>query len=254
MSEYKYACPVCGQHMMCDSSQAGSVMECPTCFQKITAPQAPAGDGQKFVLTGTKVEERRIPSMVAGSGNATPPARKFPVAVVVITVLVCIAAAAAFVFRGKIFKPGNSGADWTLSLDAVKIPDAAAAGRVHGQDFFCDRATFQNGALTLRGTNNLSAVIGFNAASADALAGRSINVATNTSSSHVTLHWKDGGKNGKENFDGGYAMRLEFGDAENNGIPGKIYLCTPDGLKSFIMGTFNVESRKPKPKVPAKAN
>ena len=28
--------------MKCDSSQGGSVMECPTCFQKITVPQAPA--------------------------------------------------------------------------------------------------------------------------------------------------------------------------------------------------------------------
>jgi DNA-directed RNA polymerase subunit RPC12/RpoP len=44
MSEFKYACPVCGQHMKCDSSQSGTVMECPTCFQKITAPQAPATD------------------------------------------------------------------------------------------------------------------------------------------------------------------------------------------------------------------
>ena len=42
MSEFKYACPVCGQHIKCDSSQAGSQMECPTCFQKITVPQAPS--------------------------------------------------------------------------------------------------------------------------------------------------------------------------------------------------------------------
>ena len=55
MSEFKYACPVCGQHVICDSSQAGSVLECPTCFQKITVPQAPASDEQKFIITGTKV-------------------------------------------------------------------------------------------------------------------------------------------------------------------------------------------------------
>jgi len=51
MSEFKYACPVCGQHIRCDSSQAGSVMECPTCFQKITVPQAPASEEQKLILT-----------------------------------------------------------------------------------------------------------------------------------------------------------------------------------------------------------
>src|ERR1035437_7559588 len=67
MSEFKYACPVCGQHMMCDSSQGGSVMECPTCFQKITAPQAPVSGDAKFILTGTKVSERPIPKIATES-------------------------------------------------------------------------------------------------------------------------------------------------------------------------------------------
>src|ERR1017187_63058 len=62
MSEFKFTCPVCGQHMMCDSSQAKTVMECPTCFQKITAPQASAPDA-KFILTGTKVSQRPLASL-----------------------------------------------------------------------------------------------------------------------------------------------------------------------------------------------
>ena len=61
MSEFKYACPVCGQHIKCDSSQSGTQMECPTCFQKIIVPQAPT-DEQKLILTGTKVGgERPLP-------------------------------------------------------------------------------------------------------------------------------------------------------------------------------------------------
>jgi len=28
MSEFKFTCPVCGQHMMCDSSQQKTVIEC----------------------------------------------------------------------------------------------------------------------------------------------------------------------------------------------------------------------------------
>src|SRR5437016_3225117 len=58
MSEFKYACPVCGQHIQCDSSQAGTQMECPTCFQKIIAPQAPARSDIKLMLTGIKTVER----------------------------------------------------------------------------------------------------------------------------------------------------------------------------------------------------
>ena len=69
MSEFKYACPVCGQHMMCDSSQAGTVMECPTCFQKITAPQVLASEDQKLILAGTKVGERSAPKVIGGGLN-----------------------------------------------------------------------------------------------------------------------------------------------------------------------------------------
>jgi DNA-directed RNA polymerase subunit RPC12/RpoP len=105
MSEFKYACPVCGQHMKCDSSQSGTVMECPTCFQKITAPQAPETDDPKFIITGTKVGERPIPAAVADSGAAPAPAPKksSPVALVIaLAILICVAGAAAlFMFRGK---------------------------------------------------------------------------------------------------------------------------------------------------------
>ena len=55
-----------------------------------------------------------------------------------------------------------------------------------------------------------------------------------------------GGQTGRESFDGGYAMRLEFSALANNRLPGKIYLCTPDEMKSYVAGTFNVEVRKPK--------
>jgi DNA-directed RNA polymerase subunit RPC12/RpoP len=104
MSEFKYACPVCGQHMKCDSSQSGTVMECPTCFQKITAPQAPATDAPKFIITGTKVGERPIPTAPVASGTAIPPEKDFPATTFVLIVLLCAVMGAAFLFRGKIFK------------------------------------------------------------------------------------------------------------------------------------------------------
>jgi DNA-directed RNA polymerase subunit RPC12/RpoP len=106
MSEFKYACPVCGQHIKCDSSQAGSTMECPTCFQKIVVPQAPASDDQKFILHGTKVgAERPLPAAVANAGTAPLPAPKksFPAAAAItLIILICAAGTAAgFWFHGK---------------------------------------------------------------------------------------------------------------------------------------------------------
>jgi DNA-directed RNA polymerase subunit RPC12/RpoP len=283
MSEFKYACPVCGQHMKCDSSQSGTVMECPTCFQKITAPQAPATDDSKFIITGTKVGERPLPTAVveAGAAPAPMPAKSSPLPTIIFFVLLCAAAAALFAFQGRIFKPtGGQGtpgpspsqmpvkpppppkpavvappandALWKLNLDAATIPDSPAAGRIHGEDFIIERASFQNGTLTLRegtrGSVDFGITINFSGARIEALVAQTVNVTTNTEeAARVTLRWNNDANSGRVSFNSGYAMRLEFGILENNHLPGKIYLCTPDAEKSYLLGTFDTEVRKPKP-------
>src|SRR5208337_2840965 len=100
MSEFKYACPVCGQHIKCDSTQAGTTMECPTCFQKIIVPQAPASNDQKFILHGTKVgAERPLPAAVVNAPAATAPApeKGLPWPAIVFGVLVFAAVLGVFV-------------------------------------------------------------------------------------------------------------------------------------------------------------
>jgi len=284
MSEFKYACPVCGQHIKCDSSQAGSVMECPTCFQKITVPQAPSSEDQKFIITGTKVGERPVPN-VPQDRAAMAPDKKLPMAALVaLLVLVCAAGAAVFVFRGRIFKssaavaptnqvasaaappqvhakpappplvaPPANDTNWTLNLSAAVIPDSTAAGRIHGQDFIIERAILLNGTLILRagrgGPLESGVMINFGGAQAEALSGETINISTNASrAAGVTLHWKDGDQFMSGTFIKGYALRLNFGQPAGNRLPGKIYLCTPDETKSYIAGTFNADIRRPWPK------
>jgi hypothetical protein len=279
MSEFKFACPVCGQHMMCDSSQGGSVMECPTCFQKITAPQAPA-DNAKFILTGTKVTEKKITTRVLdGAASPTATQRNFPVAVLIGVVVVVLAAGSvAFAFRAKIFGPATatpvkvaaatnstpppkpapvaphaSDTNWMLTLEGVEIPNSPVVGRIHGQDFIAERANFQNGTLTVRagtrGAVDFGMQINFSGAQPEALAGQTINVSTNADkAAQVTLHWKDDGGAQKENFNVGYALRLEFGALANNRLPGRIYLCTPDPEKSYLLGKFNAAIARPRPK------
>jgi hypothetical protein len=126
-------------------------------------------------------------------------------------------------------------------------------GRVHGQSSTLDRVIFQGGVLTFRpsvhGSPDVNIAINFGGVLPEALAGQTINVMTNADqAARVTLHWKDNGQNARDNFDKGYALRLELGALANNRIPGKIYFCAPDNLKSYVMGTFNAEVRKPRPK------
>ena len=111
MSEFKYACPVCGQHIRSDSSQTGTVVECPTCFQKITVPQAPATGDAKFIIRGSKAEDRPAPRAPAGPGAATAPAKRSPLAAIALGIVLCAAGAAIFVFRGSIFRSAPTGTD-----------------------------------------------------------------------------------------------------------------------------------------------
>ncbi|MDR3456798.1 MAG: hypothetical protein P4N60_05090 [Verrucomicrobiae bacterium] len=289
MSEFKYACPVCGQHMMCDESHAGTVMDCPTCFQKIIAPQAPAPDS-KFILTGTKLSEKKPPTNGLGYQPAPEAKKSFPVALVIALVLACAAVGAGIAFRGKLLKfagsdgntnapvttaggsnapkppkpekpavvaPPANDANWSLDLGTNPIPDSVVAGRIHGQDFIEERANINtNGLLTIRygtrGAADFAVTINFAGAQAESLSGQTINVMPDADrAARVQLRWKDAeGKNRRVDFTNGYAMRLEFGALTNNRLPGKIYLCTPDTEKSYLLGAFTADARKPKPKAP----
>ena len=41
MSEFKFFCPQCGQHVQCDTGHAGMQINCPACHQAIVVPQPP---------------------------------------------------------------------------------------------------------------------------------------------------------------------------------------------------------------------
>lgn len=286
MSEFKYACPHCGQHIQCEAAQAGTTMECPTCFQKIIAPQAPASFDTRLILTGLKIPKRPRPIGAPGleTATATAPVKKFPVAALAAVVLVVAVAAAAVVFRDKIFKPAvapvapqkseapttappvtpppvaapvGSDRNWKLNLDGVVLPETPVAGRLSGREFTCQRATLLGGSLSLRQGNKwppeLGVVIGLHAIRSADLAGKTIGVRTNLAAApRVSLRWKDDQQQpATGNFNGGYALRIEFGPLTDGRLPGKIYLCVPDEQKSYVAGSFSAEIVKPKPAKPA---
>jgi hypothetical protein len=288
MSEFTYACPVCGQHIRCDSAQAGTVMDCPTCFQKITVPQAPADEGQKFILTGSKVSDKPVFVRAIDPQASIAPDKKFSGAVAVAFILVFMASAAGAIYWATMIHPRQTAAhssqgtnapvavtkpkpaekpapvappasdtNWTLVLDTSAIPDTPVAGRIHAQNFIIERAVFQNGNLTVRagtrGPVEFGAIINFSGAQPEDMAGKTINIGTNADkAAQITLRYKpdDGGKVQKETYEAGYALRLEFGELAKNHLPGQIYLCLPDDEKSYLMGSFNADARKPKPKAP----
>jgi len=141
---------------------------------------------------------------------------------------------------------------WTLNIDALATPAVAAAGRVHGKDFTAEHTVLDGATLTLRTQNNppdAGVSIYLHANSSEELAGQTINIKPDfINSPQVFLRFKNvAGQVVTETKKAGYAMRIEFGQIAGNHIPGKIYLCTPDEAKSYVVGTFNAEILKPKP-------
>ena len=280
MREFKFACPVCGQHITADSSTSGGQITCPTCFQRIVVPQAPTTADSKLIVTATQVgKPRPLPTELA---SPTTPvshstSRASLVATAALLLLLCATGAGLWKFRDKLFKGGgteNKDAShdvpeaqapmtvypvptnfhWTMDLASVVLPETPAAGSLHGKGFYCERATLQGGNLILRqgrsGPPDLGVSVSFFAHQGEELSGKSVEIPPDRLPPlpQVTLRWKDEDrKAATQKIGGGYALKVAFGEAANGRMPGKIYLCLPDDAKSFVAGTFDAEIRKPSP-------
>jgi DNA-directed RNA polymerase subunit RPC12/RpoP len=277
MSEFSFVCPACGQNIKCESWRSNSMMECPSCFQRVIVPQAPATDDVELIIKGSKAAKRVVTKPETNLGTPpvpTPPAKDSLVPGIAFVVLLCAALAMAFIFKGKIFKStGNqtsgqtnqvvttprkqqtsapppttttNNANWTLKLDAVTIPSSAVTGYVHGKAFIPEQVTLAGGAFTLRTADNPPTVgvsIYLHANRSEDLARQSVNIEPDSAGvPWIDLRWKDeGGQYLAQTITKGYALRIEFGQLTGNRLPGKIYLCTPDGTKSWLKGAFDAQ-------------
>jgi DNA-directed RNA polymerase subunit RPC12/RpoP len=270
MSEFKFACPVCGQHITAESKDTGSEISCPTCYRKIIVPQAPATNDPKFVVSASEANKPRPPSTTALEGFQPVPVKTpIPTALVVLLVLACGAGATLFALRDKILqrKPNvegtsshsNSGSAsqpeytginrWTLDLAHAEFPDAPVGGSLHHRAFELERTTLTGSNLTFRVGRNGPIELGVNVIffnrQPEDLSGKTAEVKpTDAIAPRVVLHWKEADRV-DETFRSGYAMKVEFGAVNNGAITGKIFLCLPDEAQSWIAGTFRAEIRKP---------
>lgn len=265
MSEFKFTCPVCSQHIAADSSAAGAQIECPTCFQKIIIPQAPRADS-KYILSATQViKPPRVspPPTPVSEGAASRKSRKgLPLAVVALVIFLCALLAAIYLLRKDAGQPdapqstarlpGSSertslSKRWSLNLAGAPYPDNIPAGRIHNRDFNCERAIVHNGVLVLRqgsGTQpDLAVSVFLPVNGTPELEGKSFNIETNQTGDtpRVALRWKEAELQVSQSFTNGYAMKLEFGRFATNRVSGKIYVCLPDVSKSFVAGSFDAE-------------
>ena len=281
MSEFKFACPVCGQHITADASASGGQLECPTCFRKIIVPSAPATRDSKLLVSAAQVASPRpIPAEMAAAADPlpTPPRRRALPALGALFLLLAAAGAAWFFLRRPAPQPVPPAPpvaphppapdhpvilntnypvpthiQWTLALANAAFPTTPAAGRIHGSGFRCERAILRKDLLSLsQGKTwpwDLGVNLNLHVRRVEELSGRSIEITPDRPRApHILLRWKDAQQQpATETIANGYALKLEFGPMADGRIPGKIYLCLPDDAQSFVAGTFDAEIRAPPP-------
>ena len=134
---------------------------------------------------------------------------------------------------------------WTLDVKAVRTPDVTAGGMVHGKMFTAEEMHLNQDGLTIRTAENppeAGVTIYLHPNPIESLYGKSLLYESNTPGAPgVFLRWK-GATEMKYN---GYSLRLEFGNPEGDHIAGKIYLCTDDEMKSYVVGKFYAKIIKP---------
>jgi hypothetical protein len=65
MTEIKFSCPQCSQHILCDTNYAGAQINCPTCQQLIAVPPAPQAAAIKLPVNQLKPKKSRNVLVVA---------------------------------------------------------------------------------------------------------------------------------------------------------------------------------------------
>ena len=276
MSEFKFACPVCGQHLTADSSTSGGQIECPTCFQTIVVPHAPEASDTKLILSATQVGKPRPTSEPTASQFAplrNSSRRSSLPALVGLLVLLGAAGAAVFYFRDRLLAfirpspppptnvvapapPGNghpvpTNFSWTLELTNAVFPDTPLAGKIHGTGFVCSTAVLVRGLLLCgegaAPRHDLGFGVSLPARQAVELSGKTLEISPDqTNAPPVGWRWKDERQQPvTQIISNGYLLKVTFGQATNGHLPGRIYICLPDPDKSFAAGTFDAEIRRP---------
>lgn len=277
MSELKFACPVCGQHLTAAAADSGRQIDCPTCFQKLIVPEPRNGDS-KLVLTATLAERRKTPISLLQTASVVRnrPAR-ISASVILLLLVLGGLLYGAYKYRNRlanrahVIATEDSNAPpvavpepkrdwvWTLDVTTASFTNEPVRGHVRGQPFQADSATLQGGTLTLRQGQKqqppeLAVAIYLPAKRGEDLAGKTFVISTNfPTPPAVHLRWKDPqDKTVSEKFREGSAMKISFDKAGTGRITGKIWLSLSDTNYSTIAGQFDAEIRKPQPKKPAK--
>lgn len=143
-------------------------------------------------------------------------------------------------------RAGSGG--WKEDVTGVPISSSPACGMAHGTPFTVEKASLQNGILSLRKGKEFFAdqefMIFLFLKKGETIDGKTYTMKHDGNfGPHVHFKYKVEGNSVPETkmFMKDYAMQLGFGKIKDKKVTGKIYLCLPDEAKSYVEGTFVAE-------------
>ena len=156
---------------------------------------------------------------------------------------------------------------WTLDLNAAKIPEARANGKISGTNFVVQTARLEYAGatpvLSLRqGTGpspDREILVYLRLKAGEQLGSNSWAVSKEMKGSsvpQVTKRWKTNPKYAplQKAFSTGYAMKLELGQINEGEVTGKIFVALPDPEQTVVAGIFTAATTAPVAGAPAAIN
>lgn len=270
MKEFKFACPVCGQHMAATPEQTGAHVQCPSCFRELIVPPPPSGESQTFIITASEYRRPASPEPPELPVSMPPlqhPKKHSTLAGVIGVMAVGLVVALGFLLartQHDGHRPGATGRHapgtsrhsqhaWTFDTNAMRVPDTPAAGILLGRTFICDRAVFQGSTLNLRQGRDWPPELGLSIELAgktpEQLAGqRCCWTDTSEDRPRLILRWKDNGQPMRKAVAVPFIVVLEFDQVRSNRLTGGLYCCIADDSKSVVAGRFDAQIRAQRPR------
>ena len=132
-------------------------------------------------------------------------------------------------------------AEWTTDLSKMTFPDRPLAGKLFGAAFQPEESSTRFNLLTFKSGDD-QITIPLTLKPGKVLYEVTLDQTPGPGVPAIQFYMQSTKPPGITVFQKGYAMRLEFGPEKDGTIPGKLYLSLNDNLKSFIAGTFTLDS------------
>lgn len=260
-SQFKFACPVCGQHLQATAAEAGHQTECPSCFKKLIVPQAPTEAGGKLLISAALADTRRVPANADQSPSSTTetlshPETGKPVGRSVVVVGIALIVLSAFVVglfwigAGRGRGNGHELDLWTDRPEALRLVQAPAIGRLNGWSFEPTHAIWRDTGLTLKQEgghpDSLAMVVTFPLRGGELVPGKTFRVDPSTPplDTPIVMTWEDElGTTHAQSIPSGYVLWVEFDAVSTDRVAGRLHICLPDPAQSWVAGSFDAENK-----------